>query len=77
MKTKHYLTAADVDILVDAALDYATAHSFNVSIAVVDDSGTLLMMKRMMAHQSYQHRFAKKKLILLRSVAERPRHPKI
>ncbi|UUM29105.1 heme-binding protein [Acinetobacter colistiniresistens] len=47
MKTKHYLTSADVEILVDAALQYATAHSFNVSIAVVDDGGTLLMMKRM------------------------------
>ncbi|MCH7315370.1 heme-binding protein [Acinetobacter sp. ANC 3882] len=47
MKTKHYLASADVDILVDAALQYATEHSFNVSIAVVDDGGTLLMMKRM------------------------------
>ncbi|ENX40417.1 GlcG/HbpS family heme-binding protein [Acinetobacter sp. NIPH 2100] len=47
MKTKHYLASADVDILVDAALKYATEHSFNVSIAVVDDGGTLLMMKRM------------------------------
>ncbi|EPG40923.1 GlcG/HbpS family heme-binding protein [Acinetobacter colistiniresistens] len=47
MKTKHYLTSADVEILVDAALQYATAHSFNVSVAVVDDCGTLLMMKRM------------------------------
>ncbi|WP_109441666.1 GlcG/HbpS family heme-binding protein [Acinetobacter haemolyticus] len=47
MKTKHYLTAADVEILVDAASKYAAVHSFNVSIAVVDDSGTLLMMKRM------------------------------
>lgn len=47
MKTKHYLTAADVEILVDAASQYATEHSFNVSIAVFDDGGTLLMMKRM------------------------------
>jgi len=47
MKTKHYLTAADVEILVDTAAQYATAHNFNVSIAVVDDGGTLLMMKRM------------------------------
>ncbi|WP_038342055.1 GlcG/HbpS family heme-binding protein [Acinetobacter sp. A47] len=47
MKTKHYLTAADVETLVNAAAQYATAHDFNVSIAVVDDSGTLLMMKRM------------------------------
>ena len=36
MKTKHYLTAADVEILVDTAAQYATAHNFNVSIAVVD-----------------------------------------
>lgn len=47
MKTKHYLTSADVEILVNAASQYATAHSFNVSIAVFDDGGTLLMMKRM------------------------------
>lgn len=47
MKTKHYLTAADVETLVNAAAQYATVHGFNVSIAVVDDSGTLLMMKRM------------------------------
>ena len=47
MKTKHYLTSADVEILVNAAAQYATAHNFNVSIAVVDDGGALLMMKRM------------------------------
>ena len=47
MKTKHYLTLSDAEFLLNAAYDYALEHGFNVSIAVVDESGSLLAMKRM------------------------------
>lgn len=47
MKTKHYLTLDDAEILVDAAIKYAQEHQFKVSIAIVDDAGALLLMKRM------------------------------
>ena len=47
MKTKHYLTLNDAEFLLELAYQYAKQHSFNVSIAVVDDTGTLLAMKRM------------------------------
>jgi uncharacterized protein GlcG (DUF336 family) len=77
MKTKHYLTSADVEILVDAALQYATVHSFNVSIAVVDDGGTLLMMKRMDGASVLSTEICQEKHILLRSAEEQLRHRKI
>ena len=47
MQTKHYLTLTDAEFLLNAAYEYALEHGFNVSIAVVDESGTLLVMKRM------------------------------
>ena len=47
MQTKHYLTLSDAEFLLNAAYEYALEHGFNVSIAVVDESGTLLAMKRM------------------------------
>ena len=47
MKTKHYLTLDDAEILVDAAIKYAQEHQFKVSISIVDDAGALLLMKRM------------------------------
>lgn len=47
MKTKHYLTLSDAEFLLNTAYEYALAQGFNVSIAVVDDTGTLLAMKRM------------------------------
>lgn len=47
MKTKHYLTLNDAEFLLEQAYQYAKQHNFNVSIAVVDDTGTLLAMKRM------------------------------
>ena len=47
MQTKHYLTLTDAEFLLNAAYEYALEHGFNVSIAVVDESGTLLAMKRM------------------------------
>ena len=47
MKTKHYLTLSDAEFLLNTAYDYALEHGFNVSIAVVDESGSLLAMKRM------------------------------
>ncbi|WP_122901261.1 heme-binding protein [Acinetobacter sp. B51(2017)] len=47
MKTKHYLTLNDAEFLLEQAYQYAKQHSFKVSIAVVDDTGTLLAMKRM------------------------------
>lgn len=47
MKTKHYLTLEDAEFLMDAAIEYATERQFNVSIAIVDDGGALIHMKRM------------------------------
>ncbi|WP_407411178.1 GlcG/HbpS family heme-binding protein [Acinetobacter sp.] len=47
MQTKHYLTLSDAEFLLEQAYQYALAQNFNVSIAVVDDSGHLLAMKRM------------------------------
>lgn len=47
MKIKHYLTLADAECLLEKAYEYALSQNFNVSIAVVDESGSLLAMKRM------------------------------
>jgi len=47
MKTKHYLTLSDAESILEAAIAYAAQQTFNVSIAVVDDGGALLAMKRM------------------------------
>src|SRR5690606_28035330 len=46
MKTKHYLTLSDAEFLLDQAHQYAIQKSFDVSIAVVDETGNLLAMKR-------------------------------
>jgi Uncharacterized protein, possibly involved in utilization of glycolate and propanediol len=47
MKTKHYLTLSDAEFLLNQAYEYALENGFNVSIAVVDETGNLLAMKRM------------------------------
>ncbi|MDM1757552.1 MULTISPECIES: heme-binding protein [Acinetobacter] len=47
MQTKHYLTLADAEFLLDQAYQYAVQKQFNVSIAIVDETGNLLAMKRM------------------------------
>ena len=47
MQTKHYLTLSDAEFLLNKAHQYAIDHSFNVSIAIVDETGNLLAMKRM------------------------------
>ncbi|MDM1271875.1 MULTISPECIES: heme-binding protein [Acinetobacter] len=47
MKTKHYMTLSDAEFLLNEAHQYAIQHNFNVSIAVVDETGNLLAMKRM------------------------------
>src|SRR5690606_6431533 len=47
MQTKHYLTLSDAEFLLNQAHQYAIQNSFNVSIAVVDETGNLLVMKRM------------------------------
>ena len=47
MQTKHYLTLSDAEFLLNTAYEYAIQKNFNVSIAVVDETGTLLAMKRM------------------------------
>ena len=47
MKTTHTLTLADAEFLLDQSQKYAVEHSFNVSIAVVDVTGSLMIMKRM------------------------------
>jgi len=47
MQTKHYLTLSDAEFLLDHAHQYAIENQFNVSIAVVDETGNLLAMKRL------------------------------
>ena len=47
MKTKNYLMLEDAEFLLHQAHQYAIKNQFNVSIAVVDETGTLLCMKRM------------------------------
>ena len=47
MKTKHYLTLEDAEFLLTRAHQFAIDQKLNVSIAVVDESGSLLAMKRM------------------------------
>lgn len=47
MKTKHYLTLADAELILKHAYEYASQQNFNVSIAIVDETGCLLAMKRM------------------------------
>ena len=47
MKTKHYLTLTDAEVLLNHAHQYAIENQFNVSIAVIDETSTLLAMKRM------------------------------
>src|SRR5574344_1236885 len=47
MKTKHYLTLADAEFLLNTAHAYAVENGFNVSIAVMDETANLLAMKRM------------------------------
>ena len=47
MKIKHYLTLEDAEFLLNQAHAYAIENGFNVSIAVTDETGSLLAMKRM------------------------------
>jgi glc operon protein GlcG len=47
MKMKYYLTLADATEILEKAHQYAIQQGFNVSIAVVDETGSLLAMKRM------------------------------
>lgn len=47
MQTKPYLILSDAEFLLNTAHQYAIEHGFNVSIAVVDETGNLLAMKRM------------------------------
>ena len=47
MKTKPVLTLADAQRMVDAAKQYAEAHQLAVTIAVADDSGSLLALARL------------------------------
>ena len=47
MKTKAYLTLNDATFLLESTYQQALAQNLNVSIAVVDDTGHLLSMKRM------------------------------
>ncbi|MFH7807792.1 MULTISPECIES: GlcG/HbpS family heme-binding protein [unclassified Acinetobacter] len=47
MKIKHCLTLVDAEFILSHAFDYAQTHELNVSIAVVDETGVLLTMKRM------------------------------
>ena len=47
MKTKHYLALSDAEFLLEKAHQYAIQQQFNVSIAIVDETGNLLAMKRM------------------------------
>lgn len=47
MKTKYYLTLADAEFLMEEAQKYAIEHNFKVSIAIVDETSSLLLIKRL------------------------------
>ena len=47
MKTKHYLTLSDAQIILDYAVELSVQQGFAMSISIVDESGALLTMKRM------------------------------
>lgn len=47
MKTKYYLTLSDAEFLMEEAQKYAIEHNFKVSIAIVDETSSLLLMKRL------------------------------
>lgn len=47
MKTKHYLTLSDAEVLLEQAQQVANEMGLNVSISVVDETGSLLTMKRL------------------------------
>jgi glc operon protein GlcG len=47
MRQKPCLTHADAQTMIAAAKAEATAHKWNVSIAIVDDGGNLLHLERM------------------------------
>ncbi|MDH5858560.1 hypothetical protein E8K88_12890 [Lampropedia aestuarii] len=47
MKTKSFLEAADVDRILDAAVAEASANSWAVTVAIVDDGGHLLALRRL------------------------------
>ncbi|GLG81534.1 GlcG/HbpS family heme-binding protein [Acinetobacter calcoaceticus] len=47
MKTKYYLTLVDAEFLMEEAQKYAIEHNFKVSIAIVDETSSLLLMKRL------------------------------
>jgi glc operon protein GlcG len=47
MRTKPCLTSADAKLMMAACLAEAERNGWNVTIAIVDDSGTLLSLERM------------------------------
>ncbi|THT98463.1 hypothetical protein E9531_14145 [Lampropedia puyangensis] len=47
MKTKSFLEAADVDRMLDAAVAEATTNNWAVTIAIVDEGGHLLALRRL------------------------------
>lgn len=61
MQTKHYLTLSDAEFLLNKAQQYAVEHHFNVSIAVVDETGNLLAMKRMDGASAMSANFCQEK----------------
>ena len=61
MQTKHYLTLSDAEFLLNEAHQYAIQNSFNVSIAVVDETGNLLAMKRMGWYSANDCKFGNRK----------------
>ena len=55
MKSKYYLTLADAEFLMEEAQKYAIEHNFKVSIAIVDETSSLLLMKRLDGFSSPTH----------------------
>ena len=47
MKTKSSLTLADAEAIMDAAMNEAVKNNYGVAIAVADECGKLLCLKRM------------------------------
>ena len=58
MDMKPVITADEADLIVRAAAEFATAHGWHVTIAVVDDGGDLMALKRLAGAGPMTARFA-------------------
>lgn len=58
MEMKPSLTQADAELIIQASAEHALAHGWRVTIAVVDDGGNLMALKRLDGAGPMTARFA-------------------